>query len=150
MRHQVVSRDEWLKARVALLKEEKALTRRSGRTRRIHLHPQADRADYAARRVFLLHSARCATLEGQAGPALGLPVAVWSTPNAALWPAAARRIITVRVQFGCLHRERAGGRFFSLALCDYEGNPALKPTKDFAMLVEGLGLAKSSRRQVEL
>ena len=27
--HQVVSRDEWLKARVALLKEEKELTRRS-------------------------------------------------------------------------------------------------------------------------
>jgi predicted dithiol-disulfide oxidoreductase (DUF899 family) len=29
MRHQVVSREEWLKARVALLKEEKALTHRS-------------------------------------------------------------------------------------------------------------------------
>jgi predicted dithiol-disulfide oxidoreductase (DUF899 family) len=29
MQHQVVSRDEWLKARLALLKEEKALTRRS-------------------------------------------------------------------------------------------------------------------------
>ncbi len=29
MQHQVVSRDEWLKARVALLQEEKALTRRS-------------------------------------------------------------------------------------------------------------------------
>jgi predicted dithiol-disulfide oxidoreductase (DUF899 family) len=29
MRHQVVSRDEWLKARLALLEEEKALTRRS-------------------------------------------------------------------------------------------------------------------------
>ena len=29
MQHQVVSRDEWLKARVALLKEEKELTRRS-------------------------------------------------------------------------------------------------------------------------
>jgi len=29
MRHQVVSRDEWLAARLALLKEEKALTRRS-------------------------------------------------------------------------------------------------------------------------
>jgi len=29
MQHQIVSRDEWLKARVALLEEEKALTRRS-------------------------------------------------------------------------------------------------------------------------
>ncbi|MEK1933135.1 MAG: DUF899 family protein, partial [Pararhizobium sp.] len=29
MQHQVVSRDEWLEARVALLKEEKDLTRRS-------------------------------------------------------------------------------------------------------------------------
>jgi predicted dithiol-disulfide oxidoreductase (DUF899 family) len=29
MRHQVVSRDEWLKARIALLQEEKALTHRS-------------------------------------------------------------------------------------------------------------------------
>src|SRR5258708_7076009 len=29
MNHQVVSRDEWLKARVGLLKEEKALTQRS-------------------------------------------------------------------------------------------------------------------------
>src|SRR6478752_3296742 len=29
MPHQVVSRDQWLKARVALLKEEKELTRRS-------------------------------------------------------------------------------------------------------------------------
>jgi predicted dithiol-disulfide oxidoreductase (DUF899 family) len=29
MQHQIVSRDEWLKARIALLEEEKALTRRS-------------------------------------------------------------------------------------------------------------------------